>query len=408
LASALSIAPDLVMAQDAPERTIEEEIRVTGSRILRQDYTANSPIMTVDAAQFEETSTIGVETVLNQLPQFVPAVTQFTTGDVQNTASNTVGASVVSLRGLGANRNLVLIDGRRAQPVNGTMVVDTNSIPSSAIARVEVISGGASAVYGADAVGGVVNFILKDDFEGAEVDVQFGDTQHGGNQSTSISALVGSNVADGRGNVMLGLEYATRTKVLQQDRDWRVEDRAHPQIGGNAFFGTETWFSNANGVPAFGPASNNPSQDAIDSIFPELDPGTITFFGTNMFINRTPDGTGSVFTGLMGGTNQAPGAYKYEGSFGGFNSEGWEEHPDFPGLPFRKLQPDGRIAENTFYQWASTPLDRFSAFGRGLFNVSENTRVVTQAMFTKTSTQSSLGLTSDAVGVHGANVPFGT
>src|SRR5690606_13287996 len=117
---------------------------VTGSRIRRRDFSANSPITTLDSVLLEETSSIGVEAVLNQMPQFVPAVTQFTTTDVQNTATNTVGASVVSLRGLGANRNLVLIDGRRGQPVNSTMVVDTNSIPSAAIERVEVISGGAS------------------------------------------------------------------------------------------------------------------------------------------------------------------------------------------------------------------------------------------------------------------------
>src|SRR5262245_253852 len=84
------------------ERQVDE-ITVTGSRIVRQDFTANSPIQTVDQELFEETAVIGVETVLNRLPQFVPAVTQFTTGDVQQTATNTVGASTVSLRGLGAN-----------------------------------------------------------------------------------------------------------------------------------------------------------------------------------------------------------------------------------------------------------------------------------------------------------------
>ncbi len=410
LASAFAVAPAAVAQEDQIE-----EIQVTGSRIVRQDFTANSPITTVDAQQFQETATIGVETVLNQLPQFVPAVTQFTTGDVQNTASNTVGASTVSLRGLGANRNLVLIDGRRAQPVNGTMVVDTNSIPSSAIARVEVISGGASAVYGADAVGGVVNFILKDNFEGATVDVQYGDTQHGGGQSFNISTLLGANVADGRGNVMVGMEYATRSKLLQSQRDWRVEDRRHPQIGGNAFFGTETWFTNRFDVPSVGPNANNPDQDVVNSFFPErrIDPATgeqvnIPALGnTAFFINRTPDGTGSVFTGLMGSTTTAPGAYKYAGSYGGFDANGIEYDPDFPGMPFRKIQPDGRITENTWFSWASTPLDRFSSFGRGLFDVSDNMRIVAQAMFTKSSVQTSLGLTSDAVGSHGAFVPFG-
>src|SRR5690606_30951387 len=192
-----------------------EEITVTGSRIIRRDFTANSPIQTIDEVLFDDTSAVGVETVLNRLPQFVPAVTQFTTGDVQQTVTNTVGASTVSLRGLGPNRNLVLINGRRAMPVDPRMVVDTNSIPAAAIQRVEVISGGASAVYGADAVGGVVNFILRDDYEGASVDVRFGDTQHGGDQTMTLSALIGANMAGDRGNVMMGVTRDTRTKQQQ-------------------------------------------------------------------------------------------------------------------------------------------------------------------------------------------------
>src|SRR6185503_2592247 len=194
LASAMAIVPvGSVVAQNQQQDQVLEEVVVTGSRIVRQDFTANSPIQTVDEALFDETSAVGVETVLNRLPQFVPAVTQFTTGDVQQTVTNTVGASTISLRGLGPNRNLVLINGRRAMPIDPRMVVDTNTIPSAAIQRVEVISGGASAVYGADAVGGVVNFILKDNFEGANVDVRFGDTEHGGDQTVSISALFGAN-----------------------------------------------------------------------------------------------------------------------------------------------------------------------------------------------------------------------
>jgi outer membrane receptor protein involved in Fe transport len=240
-----------------------EEITVTGSRIVRQDFTANSPIQTVDAQMFEQTSAVGVETVLNRLPQFVPAVTQFTTTDVQQTATNTIGASTLSLRGLGANRNLVLINGRRAMPVNPAMTVDANTIPSSAIQRVEIISGGASAVYGADAVGGVVNFILKDDYEGASVDVRFGDTQHGGDQTTTLSTLIGANLADDRGNVMLGIERSTRGKQLQYERDWRLEDYSNPNTTGGFFaFGSASWFHNEPGT-----APANPSQAAVDAIF---------------------------------------------------------------------------------------------------------------------------------------------
>src|SRR5918993_2175340 len=246
LASALVAVPvDSVDAQEDPDDRVLEEVVVTGSRIQRQDFTANSPIQTVDETLFDQTSAVGVESILNRLPQFVPAVTQFTTGDVQQTATNTVGASTVSLRGLGANRNLVLINGRRAMPVNPTMVVDTNSIPSGAIQRVEVISGGASAVYGADAVGGVVNFILKDDFEGASVDLRVADTKHGGNQEISLSALLGMNAADDRGNIMFGVERSTRSLQRQWERDWRLADFADPSAPGAAFeWGSTPWLRN--------------------------------------------------------------------------------------------------------------------------------------------------------------------
>ena len=150
---------------------INDEITVTGSRIVRRDLNAPSPIMTVDSQRLEQSSTISIESVLNQMPQFVPTNTQFDSG-IQTGATLSLGIGSVNLRGIGTNRTLVLIDGRRGQPANAALIVDTNSIPSAAIERVETITGGASAVYGADALAGVVNFILKKDFEGVDMDFQ--------------------------------------------------------------------------------------------------------------------------------------------------------------------------------------------------------------------------------------------
>ena len=124
-----------------------------------------------------------------------------------NFTTLTGGASTVSLRGLGANRNLVLLDGYRAVPVNATMAVDVNSIPAAAIERVEVITGGASSVYGADAVAGVVNFILKKNFEGLDLDVQYGlDAERRRRSETRASALFGVKSGDSKGNIMVGME----------------------------------------------------------------------------------------------------------------------------------------------------------------------------------------------------------
>jgi outer membrane receptor protein involved in Fe transport len=442
LGAALVAAPAQVLAQDTLE-----EITVTGSRIVRQDFTANSPITTVDEAAFQNTSTIGVEKVLNELPQFVPALSQFTTTDVQQTANNTIGARTLSLRGLGANRNLVLIDGKRGMPINPTMVIDTNSIPRSAISRIEVITGGASAVYGADAVGGVVNFILKDDFEGASIDVRFGDTQHGGNQEVSFSGLIGANAGD-RGNVMMGLERSTQSKVLQWERDWRVADMANPATPATAFFwGSDTWISSAavgHALPALGvaiglvPFDDFPDQNVVNAMFnngvqgsqncalgnafnttnftfgpspytggvclqvPAGQPLAGTYRGvpnTARFLLNRPSGT--LYTGLMSNTGAARSDL-YQGPYT------VDQYGNFGGLPFRVRQPDGQIKENNFWQWASGPLERLSAFGKGHFDVSDNVRVTGQAMYTRTEAETSLGLTADLITFWGAAVPFGT
>jgi len=432
LGAALAVAPaHRAMAQDQKDQAPLEEITVTGSRIPRRDFTANSPITTIPEATFKETGAIGVETVLNQLPQFVPAVTQFTTFDTEQTATNTVGASTISLRGLGPNRNLVLIDGKRAMPVNPTMVVDTNSIPAAAIARVEVISGGASAVYGADAVGGVVNFILKDDFEGANVDVRFGDTQHGGSQEVTISALIGANVADKRGNVMIGVERASRSKQYLWQRDWRLADYANPSVPGTQIFPTETWIGAPwapNGIyPSFN--VNYPDQQVVNQIFDQAKPCTSNpdnIFGhtgaipgvncptdangypsgvpnnAQIYINRTPDGTGTVFSGIGRGGLDAAGTYRYTGPYNVDN------YGQFAGLPFRVVQPNGNLKENTWYQLASIPLDRLSSFARGSFGVSDDVKLTGQALFSRTQNVTALGATSDTIGVWGAQVPYGT
>jgi len=432
VAAALAVSSaGVVQAQEQPKTEKQvDEITVTGSRIQRQDFTSNSPVQTVDQQAFEQTAVVGVETVLNKLPQFVPAVTQFTTGDVQQTATNTVGASTVSLRGLGANRNLVLINGRRGMPVNPTMVVDTNSIPSSAIQRVEVISGGASAVYGADAVGGVVNFILKDDYEGASVDVRFGDTQHGGDQTVHIGGLFGVNAADGRGNIMLGIERDTRAKQYTWQRDWWIADRANPNTAGGGFaFGSASWFHNepAANLPANSP-TNNPSQAVVNSIFTQATGAAqipANFAMTNFRINRD----GSVFTGLQDNQARSPGAYLWDGPVFNGNQNcptagsavgnitvnqtcrgvagGGDLDGSFKDLPVFVRQANGQIKENIMYQWASSPLERLSGFANGHYDIADNIRLTGQAMVTRTKTESSLGLASANINQWGAGIPFG-
>ena len=126
-------APTTPVIQEPQAPPGAEEIVVTGSRIARKDFESTSPIITVGEQLLQQSSTAAIEQNLNRLPQFTPAKTPQGGGDIQPTATNTPGAATVSLRGLGANRNLVLLDGRRATPSNAAGVVDINTIPSAAI-----------------------------------------------------------------------------------------------------------------------------------------------------------------------------------------------------------------------------------------------------------------------------------
>jgi outer membrane receptor protein involved in Fe transport len=351
-----------------------EEITVTGSRIVRRDFEANSPITTLDSERFEESSNVGMESVLNQLPQFVPAVSQFNVGSefgVQGTsffseqlsagASRTPGQATLSLRGLGPNRNLVLLDGRRAMPINASMAVSINTIPSAAIERVETITGGASSVYGADAVAGVVNFITKQNFEGVDFDAQVSQTAEGDGTESRFSAVIGANSANGRGNVLLGFERSKRDEIRAVDRDFRLQGYTDPRSL------SATDFYSAAG---YSPDANNMHDPAVlAQIFSDA-PGPIT---TNGQYYMNSDGT------LYKET--ADGAYRYNGSF-----------LDPNGLPWRYVEEsntnsNGQLRQNETQEYLQIPLDRYSLFGRGHIDVSDNLRVFAQVLYSESDTE---------------------
>ncbi|MEJ1960288.1 MAG: TonB-dependent receptor plug domain-containing protein [Gammaproteobacteria bacterium] len=216
-----------------------EEVTVTGSRIVRKDLTANSPLVTVDSAALEQRSGLNIESYLNQLPAFNPSAAPTilngpgSNSDVQISAVSSVGISAISLRGFGSNRTLSLIDGRRAIPNNALMTVDINGIPSSMIKRVEIVSGGQSAVYGADAIGGVANFILRKDFEGLELDAQYGGADAGDNQEIRASAIAGTKISDGKGHIVFATEYYDRQAAYQKNRDFFTKGWSDPTTIGN-------------------------------------------------------------------------------------------------------------------------------------------------------------------------------
>src|SRR5690606_14745743 len=255
-------------AQDGQEVLLEEVV-VTGSRIVRRDYQSSSPIVTVERDAFEQQSGLNIESYLNQLPQYNPAASPVTTQqDVQITPVNSVGIGSISLRGFGPNRSLVLVDGKRTVPINALMVTDINSIPSALIERVETITGGASAVYGADAVGGVTNFILRDDFEGFDFDFQTGMTEEGDGEESRISAILGANLGD-RGNVTIGFEAYKRERALEVNHDIYQKWYRRPDTGGFLFV------QGVNGYACNGPEC--PYSETINALFADRPEGSFVF-----------------------------------------------------------------------------------------------------------------------------------
>ncbi len=214
---------DAAAPQDTAQTTTEEEddgqtVIVTGSRIRQPNLESTVPITSIAGAEFFETGQVSIGDILNNLPQLRNTFSQ------QNSTRflGTRGINLIDLRGLGTQRSLVLQNGRRH--VAGDILVngvspDINTFPTDLIERVDITTGGGSSIYGSDAIAGVVNFVLKDDFDGLQIRGQSGlnvDHADAGNQY--VSMLVGKNFAEGRGNVAVNVEYAHQSQYFGSGR----------------------------------------------------------------------------------------------------------------------------------------------------------------------------------------------
>src|SRR5258708_2860707 len=195
-------------AGQANGATRVQEIVVTGSLITRQDFKSESPISTIGADVIRAAGQPSLDKVIGEMPQFAGAQGASEVGDAQGSLGFAGGQSYSDLRGLGPNRSLVLMDGRRLMPSAPDGSIDLNTIPMLLIQNVEVITGGASATYGSDAIAGVVNFKLYDKFKGLEFDAQGGETTHGDGFVSQIGGIVGDSFADGRGNGPFSFQYS--------------------------------------------------------------------------------------------------------------------------------------------------------------------------------------------------------
>ena len=202
------------MARQAAIDPALEEVVVTGSRIKRQDYTSTSPLVTLDAQQITLSGVTAVEDLLNDAPQLVPYF--------DRSANNPgAGAAFLNLRGLGPNRTLVTLNGRRLAPADEFGAVDINVIPAQLVDRVEIVTGGASTVYGSDALAGVVNFIVRDEFEGVEFTGQY-DAFHEGDGDVLDGSLI-FGFGAGRGHFTGFINAQERDPVLAGDRSFTDE-----------------------------------------------------------------------------------------------------------------------------------------------------------------------------------------
>jgi len=355
LAATVGYAP-VALGQDADDEVLEE-IVTTGSRLIRKDYQAASPISTVDAALLSDTGAPTIETVLNTLPQFVPSFTS-----TSNNPSNR-GQASASLRGLGRTRTLILMDGRRIAPSRDNGAVDLNLIPASIIQSVEVITGGASAVYGSDAIAGVVNIKTRQ-FVGLEVAANYGVTAEDDGDRTMLSATGGVESDDGRAYAFGTVTWADRKGVLQGDRpfsnvalDWDG-DSFEPL--GSSTIRQGRWDSLS---------TNLPTQAAVDAYFLAQDPtyiaGTATPGGNFGF---NPDG--SIF------------ATKPVVNFTGDANE-----------PQQPVNPVSYTYNYAPPNYLELPLERKSFFGRAGFEVDDDTEVFVQLMYANYMVDSQLAPT---------------
>jgi iron complex outermembrane recepter protein len=353
----------------AGESTELPEVVVTGSRIARQDFTSLSPIVTVDASAIENRSEPSVVGALQNLPQFNVAGNSSNLSQASNPFPSATaappGAATVDLRGLGTNRTLVLLDGRRAQPVDAELVIDLNTIPPAAVASVETITGGAASTYGADAIAGVVNIKLKQNFQGLEVDAQQGVSQYGDAFNTSLSAVMGGNFADNKGNMMLVLDYAKVGQADQTKRGWYQAGELAPGTPGGALYNgpnlSEFLYTAGNmptGVGAYGAPAT----------------GTLIDQNGHLFNQYAPLSTG--YSGPIGlGTGY-------------------------------KINPDGELGYNNQIPNLQLPQTRWAALATGHFNITDSITAYMQAQFSRTYAVAQ-GVPSGLFSVWAPSVPYG-
>lgn len=223
LSSAALLAVPTAYAQEQDKEKAMEEVVVTGSRIVTGNLESPSPVQTITSEDIQSTGILNTQELLLKNPTFGTPTLSRTNSNFLTSGG---GVSTVDLRNLGTDRTLVLVDGRRFVSGNpGSQAVDMNTIPTQFIERIDVLTGGASAVYGSDAVAGVVNIIYKKNFEGVAFDGQYGVSAENDNEETQFGVTLGTTTGDGRGNLMAHVGYTKQGAVYSRDRERSAIDQ---------------------------------------------------------------------------------------------------------------------------------------------------------------------------------------
>lgn len=353
LVAAASLMAAPAMAQDEQQDSVDD-IVVTGSRIARQDYVSTSPIVTVGQEDFQATGSVTIDTLINDLPQFVPSI-----NSTSNNPSNG-GQANINLRGLGTVRTLVLMNGRRVIPSNSDGTVDVNIFPTALLRNVEVISGGASAAYGSDALAGVANFILNEEFEGVQFDAQYGITDRDDGATESYSVTLGAPFADDRGHAVFSLGRSTRDLIYNAARDFSSVSGA----SGTSPLGSTVFDSN-----------NLPTIAFVRSYFGDASLTNTGSFGFN--------DNGSVFSYVRQLGFISPGGIDYDG--------------------FRTRSTD-YVYNTGPLNYNQLPLERWNAYSSLTYKLNDAAEVYGSLLFTEYSADQELAA-SPAAAATGFRVP---
>ena len=328
------------------------EVVVTGSRIARRDYVADSPIVSVGPKAIENTGAVTLDRLINQIPEFVPGL-----GSQNNNPGN--GQVNIDLRGLGSQRNLVLLDGRRTTPSNVNGVVDINTIPQALIENIETVTGGQSTSYGSDALAGVINFKLKHNFQGVVIDATYGVSDQSDAEEQGVNVTAGSNFADDRGNAVISLGYSNREPVTYGARA-NVTRGDVSTINGN----TDPRILAVSGLSGTKPGgqvsflSNNlPSQTAVNSLFSR--------YGA----------TGRILNSYQLGINSDGTLYNGSANFRGPTSV------DFSTIPGLGIASNGGNYNTGALNYIQLPLTRYNAFAEAEYAITPHAKAYAQFNF---------------------------